>query len=375
MNIGKFNLKELIAKPKQRDIFIAAAVTAAWFALILLIWLGTRGLEDRWEFGVFLGRFHILALHLPVSFLLGALAVEIFPFFPVLRPYAQGGLVMLWFGLFGSIAATILGFLLMVGDHIGGSFMTVHLWTGLGVVVLTAVALVMKLLEVRPSLLIGTLAANLALTSYSSHEGGNMVHGEEYLGRYAPAPIAPLLGYSPKEAPQMAAKLDDRLIYQDVLQPIFDVKCVECHTAGKVEGKLRMDSFEELAKGGAVGEEFVPGKAEDSELHIRVVLDPDDDDYMPPKGKAEPMTPGEIAILGWWINQGASPTLTVGAAKPDEAIRKHLEAHFLALSAKKPTKKDAAEGGAKKESAQTLPSSPAQALAASAGGAVPPAAR
>lgn len=364
MNIGKLNLKELLAKPRERDIVIAAAVTGAWFLLIVLIWLGTRSLENRWEFGVFLGRFHILALHLPVSFLLGALAVEVFAFFPALRRYAQGSAVMLWFGLFGSIAATVLGFLLMVGDHISGSFMTLHLWTGLGVVVLTAVALVMKLLEVRPSLLIGTLVANLALTSYSSHEGGNMVHGEEYLGRYAPAPIAPLLGYSPKATPKMADKLDDRLVYQDILQPIFDEKCVECHTAGKVEGKLRMDSFEQLAKGGSAGEEFVPGKAEDSELHIRVVLDPDDDDYMPPKGKAEPMTPGEIAIMGWWINQGASPTLTVGAGKPDPALRKHLEEYFLGLSQEKPKKKEKSEGGAKKDSAQVLPGSPAHILAA-----------
>lgn len=353
MNRGAFNLRDMLSKPKiqailsnpkQRDIFIAAAVTGGWFLLILIIWLATKGLEDRWEFGVFLGRFHILALHLPVSFLLGVLAVEIFAFVPVLRPYAQGSLVMLWFALFGTIATTILGFLLMVGDHITGHFMTLHLWTGLAVVVLTAAILVMKMQEVRPSILIGALVANLALTSYSSHEGGNMVHGEEYLGRYAPSFIAPILGYTPKAAPKIAEKLEDRIIYEHILQPIFDGKCVECHTSGKVEGKLRMDCFAELAKGGKVGPEWITGKPDESELYVRVTMDQDDDEYMPPKGKAEPMTEAEIAVMAWWIERGASPQMTVGEAKPDAEMLNRLKEIFAQA---KEGKKKSETGGQK----------------------------
>lgn len=328
MNLGKFDLRAILSNPKQRDLFIAIAATAAWMLLILILWLANRGTEGRWEFGVFLGRFHILALHLPIGLLVGALAVEAFQFVPAMRPYAQGGLAMLWMALFGGIAATVLGFMLMVGEKTTGKFMTMHLWTGLGVVVFTAAILVLKILEMKPSVIIGAMTANLALTSYSSHEGGNMVHGEEYLGRYAPGPLAPLLGYHAKEGPAMAQKLEDRIIYQDIIQPIFDEKCVECHKDGKVEGKLRMDCFEELAKGGDIGEEWVPGKAEESELYIRVVLEPDDDEFMPPKGKADPMTPAEIALMGWWINQGASPDMTVGQAKPDPKILSHLEDYF-----------------------------------------------
>lgn len=336
MNTSKFNLKELklkdvLAEPKQRDVFLALAATGGWLLLILVIWLATKGLDEKWGFGIFLGRFHILVLHLPIGLLVGALAVEIFQFFPVLRPYAKGSLVMLWLALLGGIGATLTGFLLMMGEQTTGKFMTVHLWTGLLVVVFTAVLLVMKVLEVRPNVLVGAMAANLALTSYSSHEGGNMVHGEEYLGRYAPGPLAPLLGYRPKKAPANAVKetpLEDRIVYQDILQPIFDVKCVECHTEGKVDGKLRMDCFEELAKGGDIGPEWVPGNADDSELYIRVVLEPDDNDYMPPTGKADPMTPGEIAIMGWWINKGASPTMTVREGNPDQKMLDHLNEYF-----------------------------------------------
>lgn len=37
----------------------------------------------------------------------------------------------------------------------------------------------------------------------------------------------------------------------------------------------------------------------------RVTLPPDEDDFMPPKGKADPLTPEEVDLLKRWIDEGA----------------------------------------------------------------------
>ena len=69
----------------------------------------------------------------------------------------------------------------------------------------------------------------------------------------------------------------------EIIQPIFNAKCTECHDENKVKGDLRIDSFEWLSKGGDItDQEVIPGDAEASELYFRVVLDPEEDDFMPP---------------------------------------------------------------------------------------------
>ncbi|MEM1296535.1 MAG: c-type cytochrome domain-containing protein, partial [Verrucomicrobiota bacterium] len=138
--------------------------------------------------------------------------------------------------------------------------------------------------------------------------------------------LKPFLGHAADEltAADQGISMDNWSIYDEIIQPIFNAKCTECHDENKVKGDLRIDSFEWLSKGGDItDQEVIPGDAEASELYFRVVLDPDDDDFMPP-GDREHMTPDEIALLGWWINEGGTQEMTVGGTEKDENIERIL---------------------------------------------------
>jgi hypothetical protein len=83
-------------------------------------------------------------------------------------------------------------------------------------------------------------------------------------------------------------------------------RCVQCHKEGKSKGKFRMDTYDFLVKGGAEGPGLEPGNAAKSNIIVRIELPQDDEDHMPPEGKPDIEDP-EVAVLKWWIDNGADP--------------------------------------------------------------------
>ena len=81
----------------------------------------------------------------------------------------------------------------------------------------------------------------------------------------------------------------------DVL-PILKARCAKCHTNGKYEGDLSLDTRESLLR----SEVVVPGRSDESTLIERVAAD-DPDLRMPPEG--DPLTAEQIAVLRTWIDQ------------------------------------------------------------------------
>jgi len=88
------------------------------------------------------------------------------------------------------------------------------------------------------------------------------------------------------------------------IQSLFADKCYSCHGAEKQKGGLRLDRKNHALQGGDSGKVIVPGKAGDS-LLIRNVSGADPDNVMPPKGKGEPVTEKQLALLRAWIDAGA----------------------------------------------------------------------
>lgn len=143
----------------------------------------------------------------------------------------------------------------------------------------------------------------------------------------APAPVAAAHAAKPADkaaAPAAAAPASKPLdpavagkavVFNDVIMPILEAKCTSCHGADKGKGKLRMHTFADLMKGGGDGPTtVVAGKPDDSLAIVRANLPKDDDEHMPPSDEPQ-LTKEEIAILKWWIKEGASDTVTVAAAK------------------------------------------------------------
>lgn len=121
-----------------------------------------------------------------------------------------------------------------------------------------------------------------------------------------------LLAASPAFADAMKSQL-----YKDLVAPVLEAKCNNCHGAEKPKGKLSLISIESILKGGNEGPSVVAGKVEESPLLQRVYLPLDDDEHMPPEDK-EQLTEQETAVLAFWIQSGAKGTGTVAEFKPDE---------------------------------------------------------
>ena len=102
-----------------------------------------------------------------------------------------------------------------------------------------------------------------------------------------------------------SARAGDEVDFARDILPLFREACVECHGAEKQKGKLRMDTREALLKGGEDGKVIEPGNAEEGSLVRRIALPEDDDDVMPPKGKAPHLTPVQIERVKKWIAAGA----------------------------------------------------------------------
>ncbi|MCA1964797.1 MAG: hypothetical protein LDL31_12710, partial [Prosthecobacter sp.] len=125
----------------------------------------------------------------------------------------------------------------------------------------------------------------------------------------------------PAAAAAPAAKLDPALaakalVYQDIIAPIMQAKCVSCHGEEKKKGKLQLHDFASIMKGGSEGANTVlPKNSKESLLLVRALLPQDDDEHMPPSDEPQ-LTKEEIALLKWWIDSGASDKDSVAAAKP-----------------------------------------------------------
>ncbi len=90
--------------------------------------------------------------------------------------------------------------------------------------------------------------------------------------------------------------------YVRQIAPIFQKHCVGCHNADDAEGKLSLDSYADLQKGGKHGPSFQPGDVASSRL-LQLVTGKAKP-VMPPEDE-ERLTKEEIALLTAWIETGA----------------------------------------------------------------------
>ena len=97
-----------------------------------------------------------------------------------------------------------------------------------------------------------------------------------------------------------ASKLE---FFEKKIRPLLAERCYECHSteAKKVKGGLRLDTREDLLKGGDTGPALVPGDPDKSRL-IEAVRYLNQDLQMPPKS---PLKPEQVRDLEKWVQMGA----------------------------------------------------------------------
>jgi mono/diheme cytochrome c family protein len=285
---------------------------AAWLAamlasvgLLLLPWVVRLNGKPHADWQQFLGRFHPLAVHLPIGLILLVPLLEIGGAIrPALRE-AAGFVQALAF--VASLAALALGYLLAYGSGTAGETVTLHMWGGIALTIGVFICVLARTLwssGIAPWAYPLTQACLLLILIWTAHEGGTLTHGNNYLTEYMPAPLK---RWAVLRTTRAAVAHGDSF-YVKHIDLIFDANCVACHGDGKVQGGLRLDSYQSLMKGGETGAVIVPGKPENSLLLTRVTLPVTDKHFMPAEGHP-PLKTEEIAWIRAWIEQGASPTV------------------------------------------------------------------
>jgi uncharacterized membrane protein/mono/diheme cytochrome c family protein len=263
------------------------------------------------EFGFFLGRFHVLALHLPIGIVIVAVVLDWLARKPRYAPLA-GAAPLLWaLAAASAVLTAALGYLHFgEGGFTGPSAEAHRLWGTITAVVAVAGWWLSRAPGRAGAARLAVGIAMLALVSITGHYGGNLTHGTTYLQEYAPSFLRGLIGAAPRRpAPTSVAAADP---YLDVVQPLLEQRCGTCHNDDKRNGGFSVGNYDSTLVGGDTGRAFVPGNVEASEALYRVSLPADDDAFMPAEGKT-PLTAEQVEILRWWVEANAPRDTTVGA--------------------------------------------------------------
>lgn len=298
-----------------RKAWLAAfVITVALLLLPAIVRLDGKPHADWLQF---VGRFHPLAVHLPIGLIVLVPVLEIAGAFrPPLREAAGFVLAL---AVVACIGTLILGYVLAYGSGDTGATVTRHMWGGIALAIGLLVCLLArpswsaeKSPRFYPALLVCVLFALL----WTTHQGGSLTHGSTYLTQYMPAPLKrwALLGAVNAAVPNADS------FYAKQIHPILDANCVGCHGASKTEGGLRLDTYETLMKGGKDGPVLLPRRADNSLLIQRVTLPANNQHFMPAEGRP-PLKPDQIISIRAWIDQGASPdaNTVAGVSMPAEA--------------------------------------------------------
>ncbi|WP_345242626.1 c-type cytochrome domain-containing protein [Nibrella saemangeumensis] len=266
------------------------------------------------------GRMHPLLLHFPLVLLLLAMGLEIFRFKPanLTNEFYQGFLNSLW--LTGALSAgitVVMGLFLSREEGYTGSALQWHKWSGAAVFFLSALLYWARnrawytATVARTSAVVGA-----CLLVASGHLGATVTHGNNFVWE----PVAKLA--KPEPVP-----LEQAVVFDHVIQPIFEQKCVSCHNAEKLKGELRLTDAESVRRGGKSGKLFVAGKPEMSLLLKRIHLPEEEKKHMPPKGKSQ-LTDNEIALLSLWVKGNADFNKKVVDLPPSDTLRRIAAALF-----------------------------------------------
>ena len=293
--------------PAERAAGVAALVLIAILLLLPFVFRLDGRPHADWQ--QFVGRFHPLAVHIPIGLIVLVPLLEIVGARkPALRETAGFVLAL---ACAACLATLALGYLLAYGSGDTGSTVMRHLWGGIAL----AIGLLLCVL-VRPIWSAGTdlrfypalLLCVMLILVWTAHQGGSLTHGSNYLTQYMPASLKRIGALTSVNA----AVPNPDSFYARRIHPLLDSHCVSCHGADKVQGGLRLDTYEGLLRGGKSGLAVVPNQPEKSMMLTRVTLPPTDKHFMPAEGRT-PLSPSEIAFIRAWVQQGASPTATAVA--------------------------------------------------------------
>lgn len=262
-----------------------------------------------------LGRLHPLLVHLPIGILVLAFLIELY--FGKKDSKTENKIIN--FILAIAVASTVLsvasGWSLGENGGYDETLLFRHRWLAVALAIGSILLYIIKKYpkawskNIYLPLFIGVMA----LLGLTGHYGGSMTHGEDYLYENG------------KTKKVIITDVDKALVFNDIIMPILDDKCISCHNPNKVKGGLIMTNKEHLLKGGESGSLLLAENGEAPRLIHHIKLPMEDGDHMPPKGKVQ-LTDQEILLLEWWIGQENCFDCVAGTLDKTEKINDILNA-------------------------------------------------
>jgi len=256
----------------------------------------------------FFGRFHPLLVHLPIGILYLAFIFEVLSYFSSYKKLRQAIQPALFWGALFAVLAAGSGYLLSLEGGYDDKLLRTHQLTGIATAILSTVHFFLRKNVVgyfqdkgkRRLVRIFLFIPLIGMLSLTGHLGGSLTHGEDYLFQIADdlETAGPSFRFTSIE------EVDSAILYRDVIEPILNSRCYECHSSKKQKGQLRLDQVQFIEKGGKHGEVIVFGIPDSSLLYSRLMLPLEDEHHMPPNEKRQ-LSSAEIALVKSWIEEGA----------------------------------------------------------------------
>ncbi len=285
---------------ENRKFFIFAIL-----AVVILIVLHNTNLivnhDDPANLVKLFGRFHPLLVHFPIVMILITAGLELFsrtrPEDDSLRTLTTWSLGLTALSSFVSV---YLGIMLAAGETYDGDLLEWHERFGVLLSVSATLAFLFRATSLSkqswaPMLSRVLIFLGVIFMAIGADKGGSLTHGADYLTKYLPW----------NSGDDQIMDYGELSIFESMVQPILNDKCVKCHSGDRIEGGLSLASAETFQEGGDDGEIIVETSPSESELVRRMVLPLDHKRHMPPAGDTQ-LTPRESEIIKWWIETGAS---------------------------------------------------------------------
>jgi uncharacterized membrane protein len=263
-----------------------------------------------------LGRMHPMFVHFPIVILLLAIVLDLV--LPIgddkiyFRKTLIDGLFLL--GALMASLTVVMGLFLSQEEEYSNNILQVHKWSGVGVAALALLIVYVRgRLRYKKTWVSGSYVTLAILTIVAGHLGSELTHGQDFLW-------GPLQADRDKEA----VALEDALVFNHVIKPVLEARCMNCHNERKAKGDLVMEDSIHLERGGKDGLPFVRGDAEQSLLIRRINFPEDHKKHMPPLGKPQ-LTEQEQELLYYWIKSGAYYSKRVVALEDTDTLRRLAE--------------------------------------------------
>jgi uncharacterized membrane protein len=257
------------------------------------------------------GRSHPLMVHFPIVLFLLFIGYKLL-FKRHITDIDTAVLIEDWLMLLSALSAVvsvIMGLLLSKEAGYDQEAIKWHKWSGIimAAFMLLWYALHNKTTISKPLSTVFCLTVFIGIT-VAGHQGADITHGSDYL-------LEPVK----KDIQQPMVLMQDAVVYNNMVEPILQAKCMSCHNSKKAKGQLIMETEALLVKGGKSGSLWDKNDNDLGLLLGRIHLPEDQKKHMPPAGKTQ-LTDDEISVLTEWIKKGHDFKLKVTDLPPADSL-------------------------------------------------------